>query len=286
MRHNLLAVVVTSLLLVSCVYRPSPFAARPTPTRIPTQVPPITVPGNLITDPSLEGPYHSDGVHPEVNTSYAWKAWYSCGKDTSGCEPPCIPLKDNCCLPCPDNCLKENGKCQSDFGCWWQRMEYNPFNFDKAPYRVHSGNMAQVYFSYGRMALGGIYQTVPITPGTWLRFTAWMQAWQCYEYGPACDWGRKTDKPSNMNLRIGIDPYGGMVVTSTNIVWSSEQEAYDRWVQFVVIAQARASSVTVFTSGGATFDYARSNNDTYLDDLSLVAISPLDKQTFLPLIIR
>lgn len=246
--------------------------SHPTWTPYPTRVPIIAVPGNLLIDPSLEGPYHSDGIHPEVNTSYAWKAWYSCGKDLTVCESPCRPNTAGCSLPCPSNCIKTNGACQADYGCYWMRPEYNPFDFGKGPNRVHSGNMAQVWFTYGRMGLGGIYQTVPITPGTSLRFTAWLQTWQCFNYLD-CDGGRLSDHPSDMHLRIGIDPMGGTAITSTAIVWSPEQEAFDRWVQFSVTALAKSNKVTVFVQGGATFDYKRENNDVYVDDLALVDLA-------------
>ena len=299
MRTSHLISLILVLFLAACIkilptvspITPTPFDSVivekiPTNTPYPTRTPVIVVPGNLLKDPSLEGPYHSDGVHPEVNTSYAWKAWYSCGKDTTVCEPPCIPLTPGCGLPCPSNCVRPNGKCQNDYGCYWMRAEYNPFDWGKAPYRVHSGNMSQVHFSYGRMSLGGIQQTAPVTPGALLKFTAWMQAWQCFEYGPACDWGRKTDQPSDMHLRIGIDPTGGTQVTSTNVVWSPEQEAFDRWVEFLVMTRAESNKVTVFTQGGATWDYARMNNDVYLDDLALVYVSPLTNTIYLPAVTR
>jgi len=286
------------LVLASCV-KPSPTASpitptppvsviiekKPTATPYPTRTPIIVVPGNLLRDPSLEGPYHSDGIHPEVNTSYAWKAWYSCQGDQPTCIPPCRPLTPICYLPCPSSCIKPNGNCQPDYSCYWVRPEYNPFDFVKAPYRVHSGNLSQVWFTYGRQGLGGIQQSVPVTQGVFLKFTAWIQAWQCYNYDH-CDGGRLSDEPSDMHLRIGIDPYGGTQVTSTNVTWSPEQEAYDRWVQFSVGAQSKSNVVTVFVQGGATFDYTRLNNDVYVDDLALVVVEPLTRTLFLPVVIR
>lgn len=271
---------------VSPIITPAPSVlATPAAVAYPTRVPIVPVPGNLLIDPSLEGPYHSDGIHPEVNTSYAWKAWFSCQGDQSVCIPPCKPMTPGCYLPCPTNCLQPNGKCATDYGCYWARQEFNPFDWSKAFYRVHSGNMAQVIFSYGRMALGGIRQTVTVTLGTWLKFSAFVQAWQCYSY-LACDGGRRSDQPSDMHLRIGIDPTGGIDVNSADIVWSAEQEAFDRWVPFTVIAQAQADQVTVFTQGGATFDYARMNNDVYLDDLALVVTTPMTNRVYLPEVIR
>jgi hypothetical protein len=135
--------------------------------------------------------------------------------------------------------------------------------------------MAQSHFTYGGMGLGGIYQTVTVTLGTRLRFSAFMETWQCYDYGVACDWGRKSDQPSDMHTRIGIDPTGGTDPNSAAIVWSPEKAAFDQWVEFSVIAQAQSNKVTVFTQCGPTFDWARKNNDCYIDDLALVSLDPV-----------
>jgi hypothetical protein len=161
----------------------------------------------------------------------------------------------------------------------------NPINFDKAFYRIHSGNMAQQIFTYGRMGLGGIYQTVAITPGTWLRFSVWMQAWMCFDYAQ-CDGGRHSDQPSDMHLKVGIDPTGGTDINSVAVVWGAEQEAFDRWVEFSVIAKSLSDTVTVFTSGGAVWDWARANNDVYEDDAALVAIAPMTNTVYLPVVMR
>jgi hypothetical protein len=119
-----------------------------------------------------------------------------------------------------------------------------------------------------------------------LEFSAWVQTWQCYNYGVDCDWGRKSDKPYDMHTKIGIDPTGGIDPFSSSIVWSGEAPAYDQWTQFIVYAQAAGDSVTVFTHARAEFDYARMNNDVYVDDLALVSIPALSPKVYLPLIMR
>jgi hypothetical protein len=122
------------------------------------------------------------------------------------------------------------------------------------------------------MHQAGLMQQVGgIQPGARLRFSIYMQAWMCFEFDQ-CDYGRVSDKPGEMHLRVGIDPTGGTNPFSADIVWSGEQAAWDEWVPFQVEAVARNSSVTVFTHSRADWDWARKNNDVYIDDGSLVVI--------------
>jgi hypothetical protein len=139
-------------------------------------------------------------------------------------------------------------------------------------YRVRSGLQSQKYFSYGRMHRAGLMQQVGnVQPGARLRFSIYMLAWMCFEYDK-CDHGKVSDQPGNMHLKIGIDPTGGTDPFSSEIVWSSEQAAWDHWAQFQVEAIARNSTVTVFTHSYADWDWARVNNDVYVDDGSLVVV--------------
>lgn len=235
--------------------------AVPTPTPLPTAI----VPGNVLTNPSLEGPYSSQ-QYPEINVPKGWTAWYF---DI----PPCKPWKPGCYIPCPVNCV-ENGACVRDYGCMWARPEFVPIFYQQVTYRVHTGETAQKYFSYGRMHEGGLYQRVTgITPGAQVEFSAWIQTWMCFNFDD-CAYGRVSDQPSDMHLRIGIDPTGGTVPTSTNIIWSPEAPAFDQWTYFSVRAVAQASTVTVFTHSRPEWGWARKNNDVYLDDANLVVLTP------------
>jgi hypothetical protein len=140
--------------------------------------------------------------------------------------------------------------------------------------RVHSGLLAQKYFSDGRMHEAGLMQRVTgLRPGTALRFSIFMQAWQCFDANACGANGIRSDQPGNMHLRVGLDPTGGTNPFSPNVVWSGEQAAFDRWVEFAVQAAAKADAVTVFTHSRAEWDFARQNNEVYLDDASLVVAS-------------
>ena len=94
----------------------------------------------------------------------------------------------------------------------------------------------------------------------------------CFQFIEGCQYGKVSDQPSDMHLKVGIDPTGGEDPFSPNIVWSPEQPAWDTYTLFQVEAVASGSSVTVFTHSRADWDWARANNDVYVDDASLVVI--------------
>jgi len=215
---------------------------------------------NLLTDGDFESPTWraQDGIS-ELVVAPGWRAWYvDVGRIRSYVKQP-------------SNCDT------ADPACYWMRPEFNSANFSEFPNRVHNGFKAQKYFSYGRMHEGGLYQqVVGIQPGATLRFSIYMQAWQCSKSSACGENGSRSDEPAEMHLRVGIDPYGGTDPFGANIVWSPEAPAFDRWVQFSVEAQAKGSAVTVFTHSRAEWDWARVNNDVYLDDASLTIMEEGD----------
>ncbi len=211
---------------------------------------------NLIADGDFEASnWRAQNGIGELVVAPRWTAWYV---DTN--RVPSYVKK-------PSNCDS------SDPACYWMRPEFNSVRVDAFPNRVHSGAQAQKYFSYGRMHEAGLYQQViGVQPGTLLNFSIYMQAWQCSKPDACGQGGSHSDAPANMHLRVGIDPYGSTDPFSGNIVWSPEQPAFDQWVRFSVQAQAKGGSVTVFTHSRAEWDWARTNNDVYLDDASLTVV--------------
>ena len=145
---------------------------------------------------------------------------------------------------------------------WKNRMpEYKP----AAPYqdRIHSGGNSQQLFTYFGTHIAGVYQTVGNTqPGAKYRFTIWGQAWA----GGSDDPHKSDGGP--INMRVGIDPYGGGDPYSANIVWSGMLNPLDQWAQFTVEATARQTSITVFTWSAPS--YPSKHNDAYWDDAALV----------------
>ena len=214
---------------------------------------------NLLVDGDFEAPAPwpwQDGIG-EVQVAPGWRAWYL---DVA----PGYVNK-------PTNCLDS----KAGYGCYWMRPEFRDTVLASFENRVRSGMRAQKYFSFGRMHEAGLYQRVGgIKPGTTVRFSIYIQAWQCYEIDKCGKNGTRSDAPADMHLRVGIDPYGGDNPFSSNVVWAPEMEAFDRWVEFAVETQAKADTVTVFTHSRPEWGWARVENDVYLDDASLVVVQP------------
>jgi len=209
---------------------------------------------NLLQDGDFEwsAPWEIQDGRGEIQAAPGWRAWWLN-------RPPAFVGR-------PHNC---GG---SDEGCYWAVPEFRDVQRAAYDYRVHGGYQAQKYFTYGRMHWAGLMQTVAnIQPGSRLRFSAYMEAWMCFRFED-CDRGKSSDKPAEMHLKIGIDPNGGDNPFSPDIVWSSEQAAWDEYVLFQVEAVAKNSTVTVFTHSRVDWDWARANNDVYVDDASLVIV--------------
>lgn len=215
---------------------------------------------NLLVDGDFEAPPvwpMQDGVG-EVQVAPGWRAYYL------DFPPSYVNI--------PGSCYNNDGSLK-DRGCYWMRPEFRDNVAASFANRVHGGIRSQKYFSYGRMHEAGLYQQVGgITPGAVMRFSIYIQAWMCYDIDKCGVNGIVSDAPANMHLRVGIDPYGGADPFSGNIVWAPEQAAWDQWVEFAVETVAKSSTVTVFTHSRAEWDWARLDNDVYLDDASLVRV--------------
>jgi LysM repeat protein len=160
---------------------------------------------------------------------------------------------------------------------YWRRPEFRDVKAIEYAYRVRSGQRAAKYFTFGGQHEAGFYQQVGgIEPGTALRFSAFMQTWSCVpgEQWNVCPTGAKSNNPSKMHTKIGIDPTGGADPWSANVVWSPEIDAYDAWTYFQVEAVAQHITVTVFTYSWAnwTDERFRIHNDVYVDDASLIVL--------------
>ena len=148
----------------------------------------------------------------------------------------------------------------------WHRPEWREANCGPVcADRIHSGNNAQKYFTFWSVHEAGMYQQVSgIAPGTRLRFSVYMQAWSTNStYGPS-------DHIQTMDMRVGIDPFGGTNGFSPNIIWSDAFDSYDAYALYSVEATAQAGTVTVFTHSEP--HYPNQHNDIYVDDASLVAV--------------
>jgi len=207
-----------------------------------------------------------DGIG-EVQPALGWRAYWAD-------KPPKYVVRPDFCYYIDSTVPNPKPKPKDD-GCFWARPEYRPLKTGPdTKNRIHGGVQVQKYFTWGRMHEAGLMQRVTgITPGSQLRFSAFMEAWMCNDFIEACDGGRKSQNATAMHLKVGIDPTGGTDPFSSNVVWSGEGDSFDRWTLFSVETAAMGDAVTVFTHSRPEWtDFARMNNDVYVDDASLIVV--------------
>jgi hypothetical protein len=161
---------------------------------------------------------------------------------------------------------------------------------EEGPYRVHHGRYAQKFFSGYSTHHAGFYQRVPVTPGSIVTFSIWVQIATGQE--ELRSWGvpiSDLKAPGNYRTWAGIDPYGDTPAgfgapPSPNTVWSnpvidhetrmvdSQGREYDGWVQLVVSTVAQRNHVTVYTRGQPEFPVK--NNSSFWDSACLTVSAP------------
>jgi hypothetical protein len=226
-------------------------------------------------------------------------------------KPPCTHTdhEQNGCEPvitCPTNCVLPNGNCVNDYNCYFAMPEGSRVLIGEYDgLRTFEGDASAKIFA-NRMWTAWYSQTAEVGSGNVATFSVKLQAWMCGDYAN-CSKGKRSDLPTAMHLKVGIDPFGGTDVKSGNVIWGGEGDAYrvdknspNIWHTFSVTALARARYVTVFIYASPDwslpaldfpelydFDHARQNNDLYLDDarLEVRVLYPIQK-VYLPMVRR
>jgi LysM repeat protein len=234
----------------------APKVSAPDPTPV--------VSGNLLTNPSFEAPYNKQCCHTEpefpstalvdeVQVPAGWRGWWRQPE-----FPNYPPRCDDERAP-KTNCIA------------FHRPEWRDAAgggaFDVYRNRIHSGLNAQKYFTFYSIHEAGMYQQVTkgITPGQKLNFSVYLQGWSTNAGESLISSGQQT-----MNLKVGIDPFGGTDPFSANIVWSKPGDSWDVYSQFSVEAVAQSNKVTVFTYSRPI--YPLQHVDVYVDDAALVVV--------------
>jgi LysM repeat protein len=133
--------------------------------------------------------------------------------------------------------------------------------------KARTGNGALNYLTNQATHTGGVYRVVTgVTAGTRLRLSGWGYVWSTQDDSPI------SSRPSrDIRLKIGIDPTGGdsgrANPFSPNIIWSSEQGPLDTHKEFVVEADASASTVIVYLY--STMRDPVRHNEVFWDDVAL-----------------
>jgi len=144
-----------------------------------------------------------------------------------------------------------------------RRPEWKRATLEVDAARIRTGESSQQYFSFWGTHIGGIFQRVMVPRNARLRFSAWGHAWSSEENAP-----RPSVNPTNMHMRIGIDPRGGQDPFDPSVVWSAEQSAIDAFAPFSVEASAQGGRVTAFFWSAP--DEPRKHQNVYWDDAELI----------------
>ena len=166
--------------------------------------------GNLLQDPSFEGPYVGRG-RPNLNTPSPWPIW----------------LQDG-----PHNFDWQN-----------RADKVTAFPHNNGP-EVHSGghslNLDGGFVTY----TAAVYQQVSVTPGANLTGSAWVRIKTCNIGANADNCGSAVE--SGAYVKVGIDPNGGTDANSPSIVWGGNFAPHDNYMQGTVSATAVSSTATLF----------------------------------------
>ena len=196
---------------------------------------PVAQATNLLQNPGFEGSFGNAGG------AQNWDRWY---RET--------PRTNDECLVAYHYAPK------------WSRETNQPF--------VHSGSNSQAIGNTWDTWSGGVYQTIPASPGTTYRFTF---------HGRARGSNKQVPEPSetglNVNMRAGIDPNGSGNWADGDVVWGAAGSPHDTWQTFTVETTATGNQITVFTF----VDWAvngvnqcRGHMDTWYDTAEVVAMTP------------
>jgi hypothetical protein len=193
----------------------------------------------------------------------------------------------------------------------WDQPEVRDAWANLDPVRVHSGNKAELLFTFYRNHDAGFYQQVAVEPGTQLRLTAWAHAWSntglsghddCTN-DPRCSCGVGTgpayilegdappltgdpwnDAIGNFTFYVGIDPTGGTNPLAPSVVWGRGAHIYNAHAEVPAVeATAVGDTATVFIRSRTLWQFK--HNDAYWDDV-ILAEAPEMYQVYLPLVMK
>jgi len=129
--------------------------------------------------------------------------------------------------------------------------------------QVRTGTGAVAIHSRYSTIDGALVRTYEVEPGSELTASVWML---------------KTEDASGHSMQIGIDPTGGTLITSGNVVWSEwysqhmPDYAVNKWRPRTVEAVAESNLITVFLR--SKVDVAVNSSNAHFDDFALTVDEP------------
>jgi hypothetical protein len=143
--------------------------------------------------------------------------------------------------------------------------------------RVLNGEQALKLFTFHRCHSAGVHQRFSVTPGQMYRLIAWGHAWysNCsrkpHYTDCALDWDCESCVGVDHELRVGLDPAGGVDPYAPTVVWSQPKAIYGGYAApLVAVAKATGDTMTAHLFGVAPLPLR--HNDDYWDGVQIAPV--------------
>ena len=209
-----------------------------TPTSAEPQVAPAQQ-ANLLQNPGFEEPFSG-------GTAQSWSPWHQ--------E------------------LNSNPKPECGVSAYMAKPNWGPeFNGNI----ILEGIRSQITGNQFDTWRAGVFQNVPVNPGSTYRFTFWSTGRASNDQYPA-----PSDTSVSLGVRGGIDPNGSGLWSDGDVVWGAAGSPHmsggqGNWQQFSVEATATSGQITVFVQGDTSgINNCRAHLDVWFDKAELIEAGP------------
>jgi len=203
-RASALAALVVLTVLIPLTPTPSAHAQAP-------GAPVLDCPDNRLANPGFEAGFSARGQLAEL-VGNGWTPWYARLPGVGGLNHP------------PDFSPARRGA--------------------DGPAAVHAGLWSQSMATEDATHTGGLWQQVPVPPGSQVLAWVWAYAWASGGDDPA-----RSEPPGTYALRLGLDPAGGTDPEAAGIVWTQPITVTDTWLPLSLEAPVAGPLATLYLRG-------------------------------------
>lgn len=205
-------------------------------------------PGNMLQNADFDGPSRKtegEGTSLSSAVSVGWHPWLIRGNESVNREPE-------------------------------YKVEQVAIGGDA--YRTRSGGQSMKWFTTWGTHTAGIYQRVPVRPGSLVDFSIYSMIYT----GESDGWNGETGtffsdpiQSGNYRVWVGIDPTGAVPAgvgsePPATVQWAPPSMTPDQWVRLSIQARAQGPAVTVYTKGQP--EWSVKHNNSWWDDACLQVV--------------
>ena len=183
---------------------PSPLATPEAEIEHPLLMRASTVISDALDNGGFNLPYDGMPGYSTIQLPHGWKVgWFP--------KPPCTHTdhEQNGCLPviqCPTNCILPNGNCCNDYNCYFAMPEANRvLVIEHEGLRTFRGRCQRKDFRQQDVE-GLVFANCRSRRWESRHILSQASGMDCGDFAN-CSKGQRSDLPTAMHLRVGIDPY-------------------------------------------------------------------------------